>query len=303
MAERLGAGDTPHVFTYASCGVRLTQAAARAGIDLAGAKLTLVGEPLTPARVEAIRQAGVEAVPRYGSAEANAIASGCLAPRSADDMHLLADMNALIQPGEAGVPLGLPPRALLLSSLRPAAPVILLNVSLGDQAVVDRPRCAARVHTESLRRVRWELSTRELVSGDSTQRLLVHAFHVQRHRYPSRLRATTHHRQNGRNTGRLLRHGAEVTGIGKARSDLRCEAHRGFVNSDSRPRVRRSVSDGARARRVASFGYDVGPIDPEPRGAILVALDLTPGDAGGMRARSSPTARMRALAASRGRRA
>jgi hypothetical protein len=91
--------------------------------------------------VDYARRAHVEALPRYGSAEASAIASGCLAPRTADDMHLLADMNALIQPGEAGAPAGLPPRALLFSSLPRVAPVVLLNVSLGDQAEIDRPRC------------------------------------------------------------------------------------------------------------------------------------------------------------------
>lgn len=141
MSEVLRDGETPHLFTYSSWGVRLCQAAGEAGIDLRGARLTLVGEPFTPARRETVRQTGVEAVPRYGSAEASAIGSGCLAPQASDDMHLLDDMNVLIQPGADGAGVSLPPRALVISSLRPAAPVILLNVSLGDQGELVQRRC------------------------------------------------------------------------------------------------------------------------------------------------------------------
>jgi hypothetical protein len=56
-------------------------------------------------------------------------------------VHLLDDLHALIQPGDDGATVGLPPRALLVSSLQPAAPLVLLNVSLGDQAELVRRAC------------------------------------------------------------------------------------------------------------------------------------------------------------------
>jgi hypothetical protein len=54
---------------------------------------------------------------------------------------MLHDTQALIQPGSDGNALGLPPLALLLSSILPTAPFVFLNVSLGDQARVVRRRC------------------------------------------------------------------------------------------------------------------------------------------------------------------
>jgi hypothetical protein len=158
MAETLRNGGVPHLFTYSSAAVRLCLAAAEAGIDLRGARFTVVGEPFTPARQAVIRAAGAVAVPRYGSAESSAVGSGCLAPVAPDDMHLLDDLNAVIQPGADGAPLGVPARGLFLSSLRSATPVILLNVSLGDQAeLIDRrcgcpmERCGWRTHVQSVR--------------------------------------------------------------------------------------------------------------------------------------------------------
>jgi hypothetical protein len=141
MAETLRKGETPHLFTYSSAAVRLCLAAVEAGIDLRGGRFTVVGEPFTSARQAVVREVGAEAVPRYGSAEASAIGSGCLAPTAPDDMHLLEDWNAVIQPGDDAPHSGVPPRGLFLSSLCPTSPVILFNVSLGDQGELTDRRC------------------------------------------------------------------------------------------------------------------------------------------------------------------
>lgn len=142
MAEVRRAGGTPHLMTFPSSAVRLCQAAQAAGVDLRGAQLTMSGEPITAARLAEVRRAGMEAVPQYGSVEAGgAIGYGCLAPQVADEIHLYQDVRAVIQPGDDGVKDGLPPTALLLSSIRPTAPLILLNVSLGDQAIFSQRRC------------------------------------------------------------------------------------------------------------------------------------------------------------------
>jgi len=141
MSGVLRAGETPHLYTMPSCAVRLCEAACAAGIELRGAQFTLGGEPLTPARLAAVRKTGAEAVPRYGTSEAGTIGAGCLTPEVSDDLHLLDDKHALIQPGTNEPMSPLPPAALLISSLRPTAPVILLNVSLGDQGSLVRRSC------------------------------------------------------------------------------------------------------------------------------------------------------------------
>jgi hypothetical protein len=97
-----------------------------------------------------VRQAGGEPAARYATVECGLIGSACPAPVDPDDVHLFHDLHGLIQVGPDDRIPGLPPRALLISSLRATAPLILLNVSLGDQAVVVRRACGC-----SLERLGW----------------------------------------------------------------------------------------------------------------------------------------------------
>jgi hypothetical protein len=112
--------------------VRVCQAALDAGIAIAGARMTMGGEPTTHARLALIRRAGVDALPRYSSIECGPIGHACLRPEAPDEVHLLHDLHALVaRPGAD----------LLVSSLRMTAPLVLLNVSLGDHAIVRRRAC------------------------------------------------------------------------------------------------------------------------------------------------------------------
>jgi hypothetical protein len=150
MAEILEQGQTPFLTTYSSPAVRLCQAAHRAGIRLDGAQLALYGEPITEPRLAAIRRVGAEATPVYVTIESGRVGEGCLAPVAPDDIHLFHDFHAVIQPGVDGARPGLPAEALLLTSLRATAPVILLNASMGDQAFMASRRCDC-----PLERVGW----------------------------------------------------------------------------------------------------------------------------------------------------
>jgi hypothetical protein len=141
MADARRAGSTPYLLTFASSAVRLSQAAFDAGIDLGGAKFLLMGEPTTAARLSAVRRSGADGIPRYGTMEVGPIGYGCLSPGAPDDVHLFDDRHALLQPGpDAGLH-GHPPQAIFVSSLRPAVPFVMLNVSMGDEAVVGSRRC------------------------------------------------------------------------------------------------------------------------------------------------------------------
>jgi hypothetical protein len=141
MADVLRTGEIPHLQTYVSSAVRVCRQALDAGIDIRGARFTVGGEPITAARLATIGEAGAEAVQRYATAEASHIGYGCLAPNAADDQHLLYDFNALIQADSGQERPDLPPGALLLSSLRATAPLMLLNVSMGDRAEVVERAC------------------------------------------------------------------------------------------------------------------------------------------------------------------
>jgi hypothetical protein len=142
MSSVLRSGDTPHLFTFVSAAVQVCQAAAQAGLSLAGAEFTVTGEPVTAARLRAIRATGARVAPDYGSAECGGtIAYGCGDPRAPDEVHLCEDLHALVQPGAPAGEGPLPAGALLVTTLRRTAPLVLLNVSMGDQARVYRRAC------------------------------------------------------------------------------------------------------------------------------------------------------------------
>jgi hypothetical protein len=152
MQETLQAGATPHLKTYVTVAMQLCEAAAGAGIGLAGGQFTLTGEPLTRARLETFARHGVAAASDYGSNETGQVGEPCGAPIAPDDLHLLDDLHAVIQPGAAGPARGFSPRALLITSLRPTAPIVLLNVSMGDEAWITSRSCGCALETAGLRR-------------------------------------------------------------------------------------------------------------------------------------------------------
>lgn len=142
MAQTLRAGQVPHLRASASSAVRICQAALGAGLDLRGAQFTANSEPTTAARLALIRSSGAEAVPNYSSSETGSpIGYGCLHPTEPDDYHFMSDLNAVIQPGPSSRAPDLPPQALLYSSLRLTAGMVLLNVSIGDQGVIEQRSC------------------------------------------------------------------------------------------------------------------------------------------------------------------
>jgi hypothetical protein len=107
---------------------------------LDGARLTLTGEPITESRAAAVAASGADATTNYGSNEAGGfIGYGCLAPERPDEVHLFHDLHALIHADRAEGPL--PQNALMISSLRPTAPLVLLNVSMGDAAAMSERAC------------------------------------------------------------------------------------------------------------------------------------------------------------------
>ncbi|MDX2170670.1 MAG: hypothetical protein SF182_26595 [Deltaproteobacteria bacterium] len=134
-------GCTPLLGIYPSAAAQLCDAGARAGVDLRGVRLSLRGEPLTAARLAAAERVGAEVLSLYGAIECGVIGHGCLRRAAADEVHLHGDLHAVIQPGQQPGGGPLPADALLLTTLRRSARLVLVNASLGDQAVVDERRC------------------------------------------------------------------------------------------------------------------------------------------------------------------
>jgi hypothetical protein len=159
MADVLKTGGTPHFHGYTTWCVRICQTAADAGLDIAGTYFSTVGEPLTVARRTTIQKSGAVAMPMYGAAETGNIAYGCLAPDVPDGMHVLTDRYVFIQAGGAVASSDLPPRALLMSSLRSNVPYALINVCIGDQADIVNRECGC-----PLQQVGWTTQLQEVRS-------------------------------------------------------------------------------------------------------------------------------------------
>ncbi|MBK7331311.1 MAG: hypothetical protein IPI87_02450 [Betaproteobacteria bacterium] len=141
MADELARGRTPHLWGYASTAVLICQAAMEAGVDLRGARFTMGGEPTTAARRAVVEAAGAIALPRMGTTETDILTFACAHPQAADDMHFLDDRHALIQPGPGRGRPGIPDDAMLVTSLLDTAPLLLVNVCMGDRATLVRRDC------------------------------------------------------------------------------------------------------------------------------------------------------------------
>jgi hypothetical protein len=157
-----------HVAWYngtVSSGVAIAAAAQGAGLDLRGARFSLGSEPMTEARLGAIRRAGVSVAVGLGTTETSRIGYGCLDESTVNEVHLLSDLNAVIQPGSfegaaTGIAgWGLPARALLLTTVSLTAPLIALNLSLGDQAYLDHRDCGC-----PYQQVGWTTHVRDIES-------------------------------------------------------------------------------------------------------------------------------------------
>lgn len=124
-----------------SSGVAVARAAQEAGLDLRGSRFAAGSEPMTEARQAAIRRAGISVVAGFGTTEMSRIGSGCLDEGAMGDVHVLSDLNAVVQPGEDIAGSSLPPDALLLTPVSPTAPLVALNLSLGDVGRLDERGC------------------------------------------------------------------------------------------------------------------------------------------------------------------
>ncbi len=124
-----------------SLSVRVCVAALEEGLDLTGVVFLAGGEPATTSRRATIERAGARMAPVYISSDMGPIGLGCAAPSESNDQHLLEDCVALIQHPRRIPEAGVDVDAFLLTSLRPAAATILLNVESDDFGVVEERSC------------------------------------------------------------------------------------------------------------------------------------------------------------------
>jgi hypothetical protein len=139
---------TPVMFdTNASSAVRICTWAREHRFDLTGTFFRVAGEPLTAAKVRAVSDVGARICSHYSMAEIGHIGIAC-AHRQADgtdegfdDVHLMLDKIAVVQRPKSLGPGGQSVDALIITTVLPSCPMLMLNVESGDYGVLERCDC------------------------------------------------------------------------------------------------------------------------------------------------------------------
>ncbi|MDH3445975.1 MAG: hypothetical protein OEN50_18765, partial [Deltaproteobacteria bacterium] len=141
IRENTRKGNNCCITTVASNAVRIARVALEAGLSLQGTSFHVSGEPLTQSKRQFIKDAGARAAPHYGPGGGNGSALGCGNPRYIDEMHIPQSLFTLVEhpkPLNFGGP---PIHPLMLTTLHPSAPRLLLNVENGDYATMITRDC------------------------------------------------------------------------------------------------------------------------------------------------------------------
>ncbi len=175
LRQQLGTHGPILMDATASSAVRVSAAATEGGISLAGLCWMPWGEPLTPAREQIITASGAMTLPVYSTVETGPIAVACANRTVADAMHVRgerfvvghrsADDDApsvpALAPADSGVA-----GALLVTTLGPAAPKIMLNAETGDAAEFLPGRCGCLLEDVGLTRRIANIRSVEKLTGE-----------------------------------------------------------------------------------------------------------------------------------------
>jgi hypothetical protein len=140
LAERRMRGTPAWISTTASSAVRLCLAARDRGLDISGTFFRSSGEPLSPGKARVIAEAGCTARCHFAMAEIGRMGVACGCPSTYDDVHIVSDKVTFLQ-REITLAGGTRVPALALTTLLWSVPKVMLNVELGDYAVMERRRC------------------------------------------------------------------------------------------------------------------------------------------------------------------
>jgi hypothetical protein len=137
--------------TGVSQALRLAAASREQGLDVSGLTAFVSGESPTPAKVSAIREAGIRLLPHYSITEAGMVAIGCAAPCGDTDMHLMTNLFAMTQQPKEIRGTGVTVEPFTLTSLDARSVKILLNVESDDYGTIREHSCGCPLQEAGLR--------------------------------------------------------------------------------------------------------------------------------------------------------
>lgn len=150
LRGRLDAGHPRLLLCNVSRALRIAVAAEKCGFDLAGVTVRVGGEPVTAAKMAAIRRSGARVIPAYGAVDTGSLGLGCSNPAATDEVHFCEDAFALIShPYRTAA--GSTAPALSLTSLLESTSKIMLNYQSDDYATVTRRQCGCPLESAGLK--------------------------------------------------------------------------------------------------------------------------------------------------------
>ena len=139
LADEVRTGAPAVMCGYASAAVRACGVALEEGLEISGSAFVLGGEPYTAEKAQVLEAAKARGISWYGMTEAGSVGVQCAAAEHPDDVHLLTHKVGVIQrPARVGdSEVG----ALLLTTLVPSSPKLMINVDSGDYGVLTERSC------------------------------------------------------------------------------------------------------------------------------------------------------------------
>ena len=160
LQDQVRAGRPAQLDTMTGSAVRVCLAANEHGFDITGTLFRAGGEPLTPAKARLVSETGSRIVCHYSMSETGPVGMACPAPTATDDVHVLQSKTAIVQR---------PDGALLVTSLLPAAPKLMINVETGDRGVVERRACGCPLGAAGLDLHLRDIRSYEKLTTEGTQ--------------------------------------------------------------------------------------------------------------------------------------
>ena len=140
IADRKKRGVLSTLQAVASTGVRVAAAALEANLDISETVFISGGEALTEGKRRVLEAAGIQPQPSYWVSEIGQIGQSCNAIRRGNEVHIFEDSVGVINHPHAVPGSDRIVPALLLTSLFPFAPHVLINVEMADAGeIVDEP--------------------------------------------------------------------------------------------------------------------------------------------------------------------
>ena len=160
-------GKNCYIITVASSAARIARTAKEMGVSLKGTKFNVAGEPFTETKEGVIKQVDAVTTSRYSYGGGIPVGLGCAEPAYRDEVHVNQHLLAVISHPKPICNNATPPiNPLLLTTLHPAAPRLLLNVQNGDYVTFEDRQCHCELQKVGLTRHLYNVRSYEKFTSE-----------------------------------------------------------------------------------------------------------------------------------------